>query len=277
VRDRGAQGGGKIPDKYSTNSLPPCIVSAGQRLHEPRDSEGSRCAGRGCRFEVGGRGSRAGAAVPGRVGGNGSGAGGVGPRAWGPRAWGRGPGAAGLGRRVVGSGPVGRGAAGSGSEWSGAGRSESGGSRRCRSGPRVRAGDAGGWGCGNPPTPFRLLGYPPDRGSRHRRAEGLADVSWSADRRAWPASPWSADRRGPDRRGRWPRTDGGLLACTGRQNGPASPAGPRTRPQQAGPRSARRRDLGQRRGRPSLVRTWMRRTRPGPHSAPRRSSSLPWR
>ena len=32
---------------------------------------------------------------------------------------------------------------------------------------------------------------------------------------------------------------------------------------------------GYRRGRASLVRTWIRRTRPWPHSAPRRSRSLP--
>jgi hypothetical protein len=35
--------------------------------------------------------------------------------------------------------------------------------------------------------------------------------------------------------------------------------------------------LDHRRERPSLVRTWMRRTRPWPHSVARRSSSLPWR
>jgi hypothetical protein len=48
-----------------------------------------------------------------------------------------------------------------------------------------------------------------------------------------------------------------------------------SRPRQQHHRHGRRR--GDRRERPSLVRTWIWRTRPGPHSAARRSSSLPWR
>jgi hypothetical protein len=222
--------------------------------------------GREPRFQGGDRGSRA-------VGG--SGAGGVGPRAWVGGSWAR--------------GPVGRGAAGSESGGpvlavrspvgpGGLGRVRGfvratleGGAvetRRHRSGssatlPTGLSPPAGG-GPGR-----RLVVSRPAGPGRHTRGQPTGG--------AWPTSPSPAERRGPDRRGRWPWTDGGLLACTGRQIGPASPAGPRTRPQQAGPRSGRWRDLGQRRGRPSLVRTWMRRTRPGPHSAPRRSSSLPWR
>ena len=99
-----------------------------------------------------------------------------------------------------------------------------------------------GLGCGQQPPLAAPVGYPPDRGSRHRRGPDVHG-------------------RGSDRLRKLP---GSPLATS---------AGPRGHRQGSGGRRPR----PQRRGRPSVVRTWIRRTRPGPHSAPRRSSSLPWR
>ena len=102
---------------------------------------------------------RAGARWPGR--GMARGRAGAGWRG-GPETWGRGEGTPGGG--VEG----GRGARGSGEGVEG---SRGGG---CRGGPG---------GCGNVPAPFRSLGYPPDRGSRHR--QGSLRRGHSTQRPKW--------------------------------------------------------------------------------------------
>ena len=99
-------------------------------------------------------------------------------------------------------------------------------------------------------------------------------------------APLPAPTGGGHRRPRWVQpaaTDGAPSVNSDR---PASrrlhgPTGERRGAAFPGPTGRRAGTLpgstGQCRGRPSLVRTWIRRTRPGPHWAPSRSSSLPWR
>ena len=160
---------------------------------------------------------------------------------------------------------------GTGANW---GRGPSGPRRAPASRGRVQVPGAcpGPGGCGNPPPSPGFLGYPPDRGSRHRQGSQRCGLD-------------GRGRRGEQGRPRPPSVDGAAPVD--------APPGLMRRPVDAPPpvdararsthrlrlthRLDQRRNSGQRRGRPSPVRTWIRRTRPGPHSAPRRSRSLPLR
>jgi hypothetical protein len=138
-------------------------------------------------------------------------------------------------------------------------------------GPRSRWGSGSpraAGGCGNPPTPSRSFGYPPDRGSRHRWGCQWRGLGWQHPGSAAPPGrqhppgrqrPEVGSAPGSQRSVCQRRSLGGSLALS-KSHGPGQGLG-----------------QGQRRGRPSPVRTWIRRTRPGPHSALRRSRSLPWR
>jgi hypothetical protein len=146
---------------------------------------------------------------------------------------------------------------------------------------RARGSGAGGGGIGDRGCGIGVVGS----GIGVARLDGEAGLGC----RGW--SRWSGSWRGVGR-GLWkpavafqlPRLPSrpGLSPPAGVQLAwhPSSGAARARRPAQV-QRSARPGPAGvtpgQRRPRPSLVRTWIRRTRPWPHSAPRRSRSLPWR
>jgi hypothetical protein len=149
---------GKIPDEYSTNSSLPCLVRAGQRLHQPPDRWpsarwGSRRAGRRR-----GRGGRR-------------------PRGLGKEGWGW--------AQAVRGGRACRGASGA--------RARTGaGARAVRGVPRGPEGvPQRSEGCGNPPPAPGFLGYPPDRGSRHRQGSQRCGLDGRGRRgeRGRPGSP----------------------------------------------------------------------------------------
>lgn len=162
-----------------------------------------------------------------------------------------------------------------------------------RRGPRCGPGwrlDGGG-GCGHLPSPLRSLGYPPDRGSCHRpgvaaarpdrraRAPGRRDpVTEAGHRDRGYRVPANGPRqRALGARGPGARSIGPSRPVVQRSAHRRRPCACRFRPCRSPQRHHRHGRRGDRRERPSLVRTWIWRTRPGPHSAARRSSSLPWR
>jgi hypothetical protein len=139
---------GKIPDEYSTNSSLPCLVRAGQRLHQPPD----RWPAARVRFAPGESAAEAAGAW--------AGAGWAGPRLCGGRGRAGAPSIAELRPSVAEGHP----------SCAGLGPSGPRRAQRPEHVPQCAKGVPAipDRGCGNPPPCPGFLGYPPDRGSRNR-------------------------------------------------------------------------------------------------------------